>query len=483
MDGLSHVNRARRHERRWTQLCARYLPEAPTDSVWRYSRRRKQHEPEQGWKFHISATILNAVVTLKRIAPILIQHDIQFKAPASLRELAKINSGLLYGYSQVGKTITVYPRSRAEALSVARCLHELTRDLSSPEVPFDQKYRPRTSVYYRYGAFTKLEIEHPDRIRVPAVRDPEGNLVLDSRESVAAKPEWVANLLPASRVHRNKNAKVESLLSTRFRVFRALSQRGKGGVYQAIDLGADPPRLCLLKEGRKNGETRWDGRDGAWLARNEERVLSLLRARGVEVPCIYSSFEVDGNYYLVTEFIDGESLQQLLCKRRRRLSLSRALEYGIQLSKFFTALHGAGWIWRDCKPMNIIVTREGVLRPLDFEGACLATQPDPLPWGTQGFRPPESLDGRHQSGLPEDRYALGALLYLLLTGRIPETIGHTPLQKLRRNVPVKIRELVSGLLSSDPARRSSTKIVTSELGEALTALRDSHTAVTRKWVV
>src|SRR6185295_1113874 len=96
------------------------------------------------------------------------------------------------------------------------------------------------------------------------------------------------------------------------RVIRALSQRGKGGVYVAIDLGSGHPRLCLLKEGRKNGELNWDGRDGAWRIRNEKSVLAKLSSRGVPVPQVHSSFVSGGNYYLVMEYLDGETLHEML---------------------------------------------------------------------------------------------------------------------------------------------------------------------------
>ena len=99
------------------------------------------------------------------------------------------------------------------------------------------------------------------------------------------------------------------------------------------------------------------------------------------VPRVYSSFELAGNAYLVMEFIGGETLQSLLSRLRRRMSISRVLKYGIQLAEFISMMHAAGWVWLDCKPMNIVVTRTGKLQPLDFEGACRISRPDPTLWG------------------------------------------------------------------------------------------------------
>src|SRR5437762_2881109 len=86
----------------WERLCARHLSVVREGSLWRYSRAPVAGDPEQGWKLHVSATVLTANEALKRVAPLLKSRGTQFKAPASLRELQRINCGLFYGYSQVG---------------------------------------------------------------------------------------------------------------------------------------------------------------------------------------------------------------------------------------------------------------------------------------------------------------------------------------------------------------------------------------------
>lgn len=453
----------------YRELCNRFLPVAAKDSAWLHSREPELRDPEQGWKIHVSATVLTANKVLEKIAPFLRSRGVLFKAPRSLTELDRINCGLFYGYSQIGKFITVYPRSDKEAVSIARRLDKLTLGVASPVIPFDKRFRPGSSVYYRYGAFSPLNIENPDGTLAHAIKDPQGNLVPDSRES-AEIPAWVADPFIDKR-RKRKSEPVDSPLRTTFRAFRALSQRGKGGVYQAIDLSVTPPRLCLLKEGRPGGEVGWDGRDGNWRVKNEEMVLGQLQSTAVAVPQIYSSFEVEGHYYLVTEFIQGDNLQSLLGKRRRRLALACALRYGIKLSLLISRVHAAGWVWRDCKPTNLIVNKKGELRPLDFEGACPIDRPDPFTWNTPEFAPPEFERENHgQSRAPEDLYALGAIIYFLLTGRLPKTSHPVPVAKLRRGVPQPVCDLVSELLSSDPQQRPDGQVAAQRLRLALAAL-------------
>lgn len=448
---------------RWAALRDSYLPVEVEGSIWRYSRGALPGDPEQGWKLHVAATVLTAERVMRAVAPLLSRRGVLYKAPASLYELGKLNSGVFYGYTQVGKFLTIYPRSDAEAVRLARELHRLTRGVSAPAVPFDLRYREGGCVYYRYGAFTGFEVEGDGGEPAYAIRDPEGTLVRDRRDS-PAPPEWAADPFLPSRPSAAP-APAPTPLSTTFKAFRALKQRGRGGVYQALDLSVTPPRLCVLKEGRRDGEVDWDGRDGVWRVSHERRVLDSLRAAGVDVPRVYASFSAGENYYLAAEFIAGESLEGWLCRRRRRLTVAAALARGAELARLVARIHAAGWVWRDCKPGNVILSEGGRMRPLDFEGACPVESPDPLPWGTTCYVPPELWDDfRGQSRLPEDLYALGAVVYLLLAGRPPEDA--VSVGKLRKGVPADALRLVAELLDHDPARRPSAHEAASRLEAA-----------------
>ena len=454
---VSFHRRARVLEARWQKLCALYLPRVPTESIWRCHHPKGHRQRPVGWKLHISATILNAPAVLKRIGPFLTARGVPFKAPRSLIEVGKLNSGLNYNYTQIGKIITVYPRTDDEAVFLAQRLHKLTCHLAAPSVPFDLRFSNASNVYYRFGAFEHLELTRNGQ-QVLAVYAPDGNLIPDNRQQ--PKPDWVTDPFEAHKP-RFRPTKPEATPS--IRVMRVITQRGKGGVYEAIDFGSNNPRLCLLKEGRKNGELTWDGRDGAWRIRNEKRVLARLSACGVPVPQVHSSFEIDGNYYLVMEYLDGETLHDNLLRRGRRLTIAQVLGCGIQLATFISQMHAAGWAWRDCKPKNMIVTRAGRLVPIDFEGAAPIDRPDPWRWGTPGFTPPESPGRKVGNGVTDDLYALGSILFLLLTGRVFDPAAPVTIQKLRRNVPPVLCQLVESLLAIEPGKTPAAEAVRESL--------------------
>ena len=138
--------------------------------------------PGQGWKVHVSATILTARQVLEVAAPILERRGVPFKTPKSLLELKRLNCGLFYGYVQIGKFITAYPYD-GEAGVIAAELDAATRGMAAPAVPFETPVSPGSAVFFRYGSFGG------DRSGAPSdsVVDPEGRLVPDRRDR---NPDW-----------------------------------------------------------------------------------------------------------------------------------------------------------------------------------------------------------------------------------------------------------------------------------------------------
>jgi hypothetical protein len=447
---------------KWEALCNHYLPIGDEQSLWRYSRLSSLSEPAQGWKLHLAATVLTAPAVLERLGPVLQAKGVLFKAPRRLEDLNRINSGLFYGYTQVGKAFTVYPPNDRDCVALAKELHELTFGLAAPSVPFDERYRPDSLVFYRYGAFTRQSTPNADGTRTLVIRDPNGNLIPDSRESVG--PDWALNPFPQDGPAEGEPA---NPWRRKFRVLKALTQRGKGGVYQAVDFCGPSPRLCVLKEGRRHGEVTFDGRDGCWRVKREKRVLTALRRHGIAVPQIFSCFNLEENFYLVTEYIQGTNLQKLLRTRKRRLPITRVLRLGIQVARIVSLLHSAGWVWRDCKPANLILDGANTLRPIDFEGACQIGARTPLDWGTKYFLPVDFDNEKYQSDPSIDLYALGVVIYHLLTGTFPMEENPAPVEKLRKGTPQSMCQIIAELMSPRVSERPAALRVVERLNEIL----------------
>jgi hypothetical protein len=408
-------------------------------------------EPSQGWKLHVSATVLDACSVFENIAPFLVSRKVQFKAPNSLMELAHLNSGLYYGYSQVGKFVTIYPPTIEEAAVIAKELHRLTAGFAAPAIPFDERFRSNSCVYYRYGAFRSIDIINAAGNIESSIWGPGGKLVADDR--FRPVPEWLMDPFKGTCVAGRTPPIKKTPLNTRFLIVKAVTQRGKGGVYKALDLGPGWAGPCIIKEGRKNGEASWNGFDGHTLAQNERWALEELGRSYEGVPKVFSAFEIDDSYYVAMEYVEGKSLFDIMKTRRRRFSVKQTMEFCLMIARIIEKIHNAGWVWNDCKPANLIVTAGKNLRPIDFEGASRMGEPAPFEWKTQEFSMPAGQFSNPRNNGAGDLYALGTVAYFLLTGKFFEPENPVAVSKLRPGVNTSIREAVDELIHPGKGRR------------------------------
>src|SRR5712691_2892657 len=98
---------------------ARHIrPPSGPDSSWILVSYEDMQLPEQGWKLHLTANFASAEEVLQRALPVLLSEQVSFKVLASLPDLAHMNDGYA-GLSQIGKFVTIYPRTDEEAVRLA----------------------------------------------------------------------------------------------------------------------------------------------------------------------------------------------------------------------------------------------------------------------------------------------------------------------------------------------------------------------------
>lgn len=141
----------------------------------------------------------------------------------------------------------------------------------------------------------------------------------------------------------------------------------------------------------------------------------------------------DGGYFMVLDYIDGGDLARICA--RGALPPARAIEIASAVADAIHYAHERGVIHRDLKPGNVLVNRAGKVFVTDFGFACLrrdAPAEDGAIVGTASFMAPEQFDARWGALGPQtDVYGLGALLFMLLTGR-PPFAGATTSEILER---------------------------------------------------
>ncbi len=183
--------------------------------------------------------------------------------------------------------------------------------------------------------------------------------------------------------------------------------------------------------------------------RQEARAASALNHPNIIT--IHEIGEAETTHYIVTEFIEGETLRALLT--RNRIEFVRALDIATQTASALAAAHVAGIVHRDIKPENIMLRRDGYVKVLDFGIAKLMPEgPSPsmgmsfettpgLIVGTAHYMSPEQAQGLKVDERT-DIWSLGVVLYEMLTGQLPfkgKTSSHTVVSIVEQRVPPLVR--------------------------------------------
>ncbi len=379
--------------------------------TWAYPREaRKRELPRQGIKLHITADITSAVPVFHAVHPYLKERGLSFKITASLDDLSRLNGGS-YGFSQVGKFITVYPHESDEIGTLARELDHLTSSFAGPEVPSDRRFSPGSSVFYRYGLF------HPGH---RFLLKPDGEEVEDTRRPGKAVPAWASDPFRTSPAKK----KDTNLLGGQYVVLQALRQRAKGGVYQALrieNLGDRDERRCapkvlpvVIKEARQHGETESEETDAIRRLRWQEQVLARMADVPGFVP-VLDRFTEPGRFFLVMPYLPVRSLAQHL-QSEEPLQL-HLLDLIARVLSLVNALHSRGLAFGDLSPDNILVGESGIYAS-DLEYAFGSEGPELFPeQGTPGFFPEpiwlDAFSSRWSFFRWRDLYGVAAIFYAL----------------------------------------------------------------------
>ncbi len=195
------------------------------------------------------------------------------------------------------------------------------------------------------------------------------------------------------------------VVAGRYRIVSHLGRGGTGEVYRAEDhtLGVEVALKFLRSAG----------------AHHLERLCEeVLLAREVSHPAVCRVFEIgeaEGRTFMTMEYVDGENLASLL-RRIGRLPAAKVAELAGELCAGLAAAHERGVLHRDLKPSNIMLDAAGRVRILDFGMATCAGAPGGGPLGTPAYMAPEQLERGAPVTEQTDLYALGLVLYELVSG-------------------------------------------------------------------
>lgn len=258
------------------------------------------------------------------------------------------------------------------------------------------------------------------------------------------------------------------VLAGRYELAELIGAGGMGEVWRGRDLSLE--RDVAVKVIARPGDDKL-----ALRLRSEARAAARLSDPHVVAVHDVGEGDVDGRtvVFLVMELVDGLPLEA----ERGPAAVEDVVRWGVQICEGLQAAHAAGIVHRDIKPANILLTAKGRIKICDFgiarESGVRGLTMTGAVIGTPTYMAPEQARGEHDART--DLYALGCVLYELLTGEPPFTgtvwdvlAQHAsrmpePVRTHRPEVTGELDRLVLRLLSKDPADRPQSAAATGEL--------------------
>lgn len=275
----------------------------------------------------------------------------------------------------------------------------------------------------------------------------------------------------------------QTVLNGRYHLLERIGSGGMSVVYRAQDLSLG--RIVAVKVLQ---DSLTDDED--FLRRFQREAHSAANLYHPNIVTVHDIGQ-DGNlHYIVMEYVDGRTLKQLVRLQNQQgqpLPIIQSLDLAIQICAGIGYAHRANLIHCDVKSQNILVTRDDRVKVADFgiaRAMSEATQHtvDSQIWGTPHYFSPEQAAGQPPT-LASDVYAIGVVLFELLTGRLPfQAETHTALALKHMHetpprpsdfnpvVPEQLDQILLKVLSKEPAARYRTA---DQFGRILSAYRES----------
>ncbi len=226
---------------------------------------------------------------------------------------------------------------------------------------------------------------------------------------------------------------MEMLLNNRYQVIRTLGSGGFGETFLAEDTQMPSRRRCVIKQLKPIQDNPQVYQLVQQRFQREAAILEELGANSTQIPQLYAYFSENGQFYLVQEYIEGQTLTGKI-QQQGLMSESAVKEILISILPVLEYVHSRGIVHRDIKPDNILI-RYADNKPIliDFGAVkeTVGTVVTPsgnstrsIVIGTPGFMPGEQSVGRPM--FASDIYSLGLTAIYLLTGKMPQEMGSDP---------------------------------------------------------
>ena len=222
-------------------------------------------------------------------------------------------------------------------------------------------------------------------------------------------------------------------INDRYRIIKTIGEGGMANVYLAEDEILNREVAVKVLRGDL-------AEDEKFVRRFQREAISASSLNHKNIVEVYDVGEENGNYFIVMEYIKGQTLKNLI-KKRGALSLPEVIDIMLQLTSGLSCAHKNQIIHRDIKPQNVMILEDGTIKITDFGIATALntaemTQTNSI-MGSVHYLPPEQASGKTTT-VKSDIYSTGILMYELLTGTIPfkgENAVEIAMKQLKEDLP------------------------------------------------
>ncbi|MEW5956207.1 MAG: protein kinase [Chloroflexota bacterium] len=273
------------------------------------------------------------------------------------------------------------------------------------------------------------------------------------------------------------------IFNDRYQLVKKIGEGGLAEVFQARDLALD--RSVAVKVLRPQYT-----RDPNFLVNFHREAQSAARLSDSYIVAVYDFGQYKNRPYIVMEYVAGSDLRTAI-NQQGKIPINQAVEYAIQVCSAVGTAHRAGLVHGDLKPGNILITPTNQAKVTDFGLAKAlgdsAMDDGEVVWGTPAYFAPEQAAGDRV--LPAtDVYAIGIILYEMLTGRVP-FVGvddqevarkqlyeaHIPVDQLDPRIPEPLARIVDAAMAKN---RNERFLAADHLREALIMYKQGALAAT-----
>lgn len=258
---------------------------------------------------------------------------------------------------------------------------------------------------------------------------------------------------------------IEIVLSGRYRILNRLGSGGMANVYKAMDLNLQ--RDVAVKILRTDLIE-----DPNFRARFLQEARSAANLTHPNIVTIYDFGHDSGQFFIIMEYVEGNDLKTVI-RSQGQQSVQQAVDLMIQIGQGVGYAHRAGLVHCDLKPQNILVSPDGRVKITDFGisralASIIPEERADVVWGSPKYFSPEQAAGNAPSPA-SDVYALGIILFELLTGELPfeadtsadlaelHQTAQPPTPRIKNpSISIELELILLKVLSKEPAARYRT---------------------------